>query len=91
MRLSTEVSEGAITLKWEPNAEPDIAGYLVLRGEAGDATLSLVTDTVVTDAQFTDRTVRPGVRYVYAVQAIDSRLPRPNVSAESMRVEETAR
>jgi hypothetical protein len=58
MRLSTVVSEGAITVMWEPNAESDIAGYLVLRGEPGDATLSLVTDTVVTVAQFTDRTVR---------------------------------
>ncbi len=91
MRLSTVATEGAITLTWEPNAESDIAGYLVLRGEPGDATLTLVTDTVMTEARFTDRTVRPGVRYVYAVQAIDSRLPRPNVSAESMRVEETAR
>jgi hypothetical protein len=91
MRLSTMSSEGAIMLMWEPNAEPDIAGYLVLRGEAGDATLTPVTDTVVTEARFADRTVRPGVRYVYAVQAIDSRLPRPNVSAESARVEETAR
>jgi len=35
--------------------------------------------------------VRPGVRYVYAVQAIDTHLPTPNVSAESARVEETAR
>jgi hypothetical protein len=90
-RLSAMSSEGAITLIWEPNAEPDIAGYLVLRGEAGDATLTPVTDTVVTEARFIDRTVKPGVRYVYAVQAIDSRLPRPNVSGESARVEETAR
>ena len=90
-RLSAVSSEGAISLMWEPNAEPDVAGYLVLRGEAGDATLTPVTDTVVTEARFTDRTVRPGVRYVYAVQAIDSRLPRPNVSLESARVEETAR
>jgi len=90
-RLSAVSSEGAITLTWEPNAEPDIAGYLVLRGEAGDATLTPVTDTVVTEARFTDRTVKPGVRYVYAVQAIDSRLPRPNVSGESARQEETAR
>ena len=90
-RPSTVVSEGAITLIWEPNAEPDIAGYLVLRGEAGDATLTPVSDTVVTETRFTDRTVKPGVRYVYAVQAIDSRLPRPNVSLESARVEETAR
>jgi hypothetical protein len=89
--LSTTSANGAINLVWEPNAEPDVAGYLVLRGEAGDATLTLLTDTVVTEARFTDRTVRPGVRYVYAVQAIDTHLPRPNVSAESARAEETAR
>jgi fibronectin type 3 domain-containing protein len=90
-RLSADSSDGAITLTWEPNAEPDVAGYLVLRGEAGDATLTPVTDTVVTEARFTDRTVQPGVRYVYAVRAIDTRLPRPNVSDESARVEATAR
>jgi hypothetical protein len=89
--LSATSSEGAIALTWIPNAEPDVAGYLVLRGEAGDATLTPLTDTVVTEARYTDRTVKPGVRYVYAVQAIDTRLPRPNVSAESERVEETAR
>jgi hypothetical protein len=89
--LQTLSSEGAITLIWVPNAEPDVAGYLVLRGEAGDATLTPLTDTVVTEARFTDSTVKPGVRYVYAVQAIDTRLPRPNVSAESARVEDTAR
>jgi hypothetical protein len=90
-RPRADSSERAITLSWEPNAEPDIAGYLVLRGEAGDATLTPVTDTVVTEARFIDRMVRPGVTYVYAVQAIDSRLPRPNVSGPSERVEATAR
>ena len=89
--LIVTANEGEISLVWEPNAEPDVAGYLVLRGEAGDATLTPVTDTVVTEARYTDRTVRPGVRYVYAVQAIDSRLPRPNVSDESAREEVTAR
>lgn len=89
--LRTVSSQGAIVLIWVPNAEPDVAGYLILRGEAGDATLTPVTDTVVTDATYTDRTVKPGVRYVYAVKAIDTRLPRPNVSDESARVEETAR
>jgi fibronectin type 3 domain-containing protein len=89
--LQATSGEGAITLIWEPNAEPDLAGYLVLRGEVGDATLSPLTDVVITEARFTDRTVRPGVRYVYAVQAIDTRLPKPNVSAESARAEETAR
>jgi hypothetical protein len=89
--LSATSDDGAITLIWEPNAEPDVAGYLVLRGEAGDATLTPATDTVVTEARYVDRTVKPGVGYVYAVQAIDTRLPRPNVSAASARYEVTAR
>jgi hypothetical protein len=89
--LTPVVNEGEITLNWVPNAEPDVAGYLILRGEAGDATLTPVTDTVLTETRFVDRTVKPGVKYVYAVQAIDTRLPRPNVSVESAREEATAR
>ena len=55
--LSAAIREGAISLIWEPNAEPDLAGYLVLRGEAGDATLQPLTDRPVTETRFTDRTV----------------------------------
>jgi len=36
-------------------------------------------------------TVAPGTQYVYAVVAVDSRLPVPNESVESARIEETAR
>jgi hypothetical protein len=89
--LTAVVNDGEITLNWVPNAEPDVAGYLILRGEAGDATLTPVSDTVLTETRFIDRTVKPGVKYVYAVQAIDTRLPRPNVSVESAREEATAR
>jgi hypothetical protein len=45
----------------------------------------------VIETQFTDTTVMPGTRYVYAVVAVDSRLPVPNISGESERIEETAR
>ncbi|HKE86905.1 MAG TPA: hypothetical protein VKB50_24280 [Vicinamibacterales bacterium] len=89
--LSSTVEPGAISLSWAPSTEADLAGYVVLRGAAGDATLTPLTGSVITDAMYVDRTVRPGVRYVYAVQAIDTHLPTPNVSAESERVEETAR
>jgi fibronectin type 3 domain-containing protein len=89
--LSSTVESGAISLSWAPNTEADLAGYVVLRGEAGDATLTPLTGSVITDAIYVDRTVKPGVRYVYAVKAIDTHLPTPNVSGESERVEETAR
>ena len=90
-RLVAVADEGGISLIWEPNAEPDVAGYLVLRGEATDATLQPLTPTPVTEARFRDTHVSAGKKYVYAVIALDSRLPFGNISAESNRVEETAR
>lgn len=90
-RLSAAAAPGGISLIWEPNEDPDLAGYLVLRGEAGDATLAPLADTPVRGAQFVDRTVVSGRRYVYAVVAVDTRAPTPNRSAESERVAVTAR
>jgi hypothetical protein len=91
VRLVAVADEGGISLIWEPNAEPDVAGYLVLRGEPTDATLQPLTPTPVTEARFRDTHVSAGKKYVYAVVALDSRLPFGNLSAESNRVEETAR
>jgi len=83
-------ADGVINLSWEPNGEPDLGGYVVLRGRAGDATLQPLTRSPVSETRFADRDVMPGVRYVYAVTAVDSQTP-PNVSEESNRAEETAR
>jgi hypothetical protein len=90
-RLVAVGDAGGISLIWEPNAEPDVIGYLVLRGEASDATLQPLTPTPVAEPRFRDTHVTAGKKYVYAVVALDSRLPLPNVSAESSRVEEIAR
>jgi hypothetical protein len=89
--LNSIASDGVISVFWEPNGEADLDGYLILRGRPGDATLQPLTRTPVKDVRYEDREVMAGVRYVYAVRAVDTHQPEPNMSAESNRVEETAR
>jgi len=89
--LASVPSEGGISLIWEPSSELDFGGYLVLRREAGDATLRQVTERPIAEARYRDTDVKPGTRYIYSVAAVDTRLPLPNVSALSAPVEETAR
>jgi hypothetical protein len=89
--LATVASAGAIHLIWEPNTEPDLGGYVVLRADAADDTLRPLTPTPITDASYHDAAVTPGARYVYAVVAVDNRFPVPNASEPSKTVEETAR
>jgi hypothetical protein len=88
--LAAVSTEGRVSLIWVPNDEADIAGYMVLRGEVGETTLRPITETPVREARFLDDNVLAGVRYQYAVVALDTR-PVPNRSAESARVEATAR
>jgi hypothetical protein len=89
--LAAVPSEGGISLIWEPNAEFDLGGYLVLRRDAGDATLRQLTRTPIAEARYRDIEVKTGTRYSYSVVAVDSQVPLPNVSAPSASVEETAR
>ena len=84
--LHAVAGEKSINLIWEPNPEKDLAGYIVLRGLAPDA-LAAVTPKPIEEARYTD-VVPPGVRYVYAVQAMDK---AGNVGPMSNRVEEAAR
>ncbi len=84
--LNAVAAEGAINLIWEPNSEPDLAGYYVLRG-IGDEPLQRITPQPVSEASFFDN-VQRGLRFTYAVQAVDK---AGNVSQPSNRVEETAR
>jgi len=88
--LAAVSSGGVISLIWDPNTERDLAGYLVLRGEAPDDTLRAVTAAPIRETTYRDADVRPGVRYVYAVVAVDTATP-PNTSEPSARVGETAR
>jgi hypothetical protein len=88
--LRAVAEDGAVSLVWNRSTESDLGGYLVLRGEAPGDTLQPLTAEPVKDATYRDSAVTPGVRYVYAVVAVDNATPR-NASAPSPREEVTAR
>jgi hypothetical protein len=85
--LAAVASEGAVSLIWTASAEADLAGYLVLRAEPGQAPKPL-TPEPIKETTFRDATVAKGVRYVYTVLAVDT---AGNRSAPSNAVEESAR
>jgi hypothetical protein len=84
--LVSSPAEGAISLLWDPNTESDVAGYLVLRGPSAEA-LEPITAELIQDTTFRDE-VKAGVRFTYAVVAVDR---AGNRSAPSKPVEEAAR
>jgi predicted small lipoprotein YifL len=84
--LQSSPLEGAVNLIWDANTEKDLAGYIVLRGVTADG-LKPITDMPIQVTTFLDQ-VKPGIRYVYAVQAVDR---AGNASAPSRPVEEAAR
>lgn len=88
--LRTVAEDGAVSLVWDQNTDADLDGYLVLRGDAPGDTLLPLTPQPIKDASYRDATVKPGVRYVYAVVAVDTATPR-NQSPSSAREEVTAR
>ena len=80
-------SGGAVRLAWNPSPEVDVAAYAVYRaGESGEL---LRIATALAGSVYTDRDVRPGATYRYAVTAID-RARKPNESARSNEVTTTA-
>jgi predicted small lipoprotein YifL len=89
-RLAAIAGVNVINLIWEPNSEPDLAGYIVLRGTAPGDMLQAITPTPIRETTYRDQSVRPGERYVYAVVAVDNANPQ-NVSGQSNRVEESSR
>lgn len=79
-----------VSLSWNANTETDLAGYVVLRAEAPGDTLQALTPEPITEPTYRDTSVQSGVRYVYAIVAVDRATP-PNTSAQSDRQEVTAR
>jgi hypothetical protein len=85
--LQAVATEGVINLIWDANTEADLDGYILLRGIAPGGELASITPSPVRETAFRDP-VPAGVRYVYALRAVDK---AGNASQPSERLEEAAR
>jgi hypothetical protein len=88
--LRAVAEDGAVNLVWDANGEEDLGGYLVLRAETPGETLQPLTPQPIKDPNYRDATAKPGVRYTYAVVAVDRATPR-NASPQSAPESVTAR
>ena len=89
--LAVVPGNGSIDLSWEPDTEPDLAGYLVYRQTvATDGTLSgapsQLTPKPIPAPAFSDLTVQPGQTYSYSVVAVDSAGNQSAASSEAREV-----
>jgi hypothetical protein len=88
--LAAVAGDGVISLIWIGVDAADVAGYLVLRASDPAGALTPLFDAPIRETTYRDVSAKPGVRYVYAVVAVD-KASTPNRSALSNKVEETAR
>ena len=64
-------SPDGVRLAWEPNLEPNLAGYRVLRRKVGEGPAELVAELKPDETSVEDRLAPAGERLVYRVVAFD--------------------
>ena len=74
-------SSDAVRLAWNASPEPDVATYAIYRA-AGPGDFMRIATTTAPGTVYTDRDVKPGTTYRYAVTALDN-ARRANESARS--------
>lgn len=73
----------AIDLSWQPDTEPDLAGYIVYRREQDGEWQRISGSAPVLEPAFHDGQVQPGRMYEYAVSAVDKGGHESERSAEA--------
>lgn len=83
--LSAANGPDFITLIWDADKDKDLAGYHVWRKNEGQADFVRLTNMILLQNTYTDRTIEKGKRYGYAITAVDA---LGNESARSAAVTE---
>ncbi|MBN1788387.1 MAG: hypothetical protein JW806_08330 [Sedimentisphaerales bacterium] len=80
--LAAISSESIISLDWDDNSEPDLAGYNVYRSETSGTGYVQINSTLVTNSDYIDNIISNGVTYYYVVSAVDTALNESDDSTE---------
>jgi hypothetical protein len=80
--LAVSAESGVIKLYWFPNSEGDLGGYRIYRSEKEGEAFEVIGSAGPAESAYIDRSAAPGVKYYYAVTAVDQSAP-PNESARS--------
>ena len=84
--LVAATQKEGVTLRWNPNPEPDIAGYNVYRREKGESAFIKINAQLITEQYFLDKEADPHKSYFYSLKAVDTS-PARNESEFSKEVE----
>jgi surface protein len=84
--LMAEAVRNSISLSWDANTEPDLAGYRLYRATSSFADTSEaapVADTLVTGTAFADSGLVGGQKYYYRIVAVDTASYQSGLSDEA--------
>ena len=80
--VRTITGDGSVRIEWYPNGEFDLEGYTVWRRNDNEGFVAL-TDLPANSIHYTDRDVRNGRTYYYAISAYDSSGNESELSPEN--------
>ncbi|MHC4113618.1 MAG: cellulase family glycosylhydrolase, partial [Planctomycetota bacterium] len=80
--LSATAGDATVSLDWNDNTEPDLAGYDVYRSTTSGGPYSVI-DFDLTQSDYTDNSVSNGTTYYYVVTAVDTNLNESAYSNEA--------
>ncbi len=64
-------ADGSVTLQWQANAEPDLAGYNLYRSTQSGGPYTILNSSPIPGTSFSDTQTANGATYYYAISAVD--------------------